>query len=489
VNYEAAFIGSVHDEAQKWLLQHYRAGRMQEDLCFALWRPSTGDRRTTALLFRIILPLEGERRLHGGASFEPTYLLRAVNIARAKGAGLAFMHNHTTIGWQAMSEMDIIAERDRIAPPARACGYPLVGLTLGTDESWSARFWRWNGQDFLRYWCDKVRIVGGGLRLTHNDRTCPPPARREELRRTIDTWGELTQADIARLRVGVVGLGSVGCMVAETLARIGIQHLVLIDGDRIESHNLDRLLYAGTEDVGMYKVDLAARHLKRSATAAGFHVDVFRDPVQVTRCYRAALDCDVLFAAVDRPLPKDLLNRLAYTHCIPVIFGGVFADRKTNGRLGQATWSVVVAQPGARCLRCDGQYTSSDVMMERDGSFDNPTYMRQNDSDRKPRNENVFPFSVNVASLMVLEMVRLVVRERWWPSAPTKLHYSYIPHTLTSAQELCQPYCSIQALSAKGDAARYAFLVDAVIPSSTDRTHTPQRLSRHRIFRCSHDSS
>ena len=468
MSYEAAFTQAVHREAQELLLRHYRTGRKQEELCFALWRPSTGEQRTTALLFRVIPPLDGERRLHGGASFEPAYLIRAVRIARAEGAGLAFMHNHFTPGWQAMSEEDVVAERDRIAPPAKACGHPLVGLTLGTDGSWSARFWCWNGRTFIRHWCDKVRVVGEGLRLTYNDQVCPPPARREELRRTIDTWGEASQGNIARLRVGVVGLGSVGCMVAEGLARIGIQHLVLVDGDRVERHNLDRLLYAGTEDVGTYKVDLAARHLRRSATAAGFRVDVFRERIQTTRCYRAALDCDVLFAAVDRPLPKELLNRIAYAHCIPVVFGGVFVDRKANRRLGQAAWSVIVAQPGARCLRCDGQYTSSDVVMERDGSLDDPTYVRRGSSDRERRNENVFPFSANVASLMVLEMVRLVVRERWWPAAPTKLHYSYIPHDLASVREDCDPHCSIRAAGVVGDATRYPFLVETDVPPSPE---------------------
>ena len=62
--------------------------------------------------------------------------------------------------------------------------------------------------------------------------------------------------------------------------------------------------------------------------------------------YDAALDCDVLFAAVDRPLPKDLLNNIAYVHCIPVVFGGIRVATKPDRTLGDATWSVVRGQSG-----------------------------------------------------------------------------------------------------------------------------------------------
>ena len=239
--------GQVHEQACDFLLDHVRRARRQEELCFALWRPGTGATRKTALIFDIIPPSPGERHLHGNASFEPTYLARAVRLACTREMGLAFMHNHLAGGWQDMSETDVIAERDRISPPARATGLPLVGLTLGTDGSWSARFWMWDGRQFNRSWCDKVRVAGRRLRITFNDHTMPAPKRRPALRRTIDTWGEARQRDIARLRLGVVGVGSVGCMVAEALARIGVEKLVLIDPDRVETHNLDRLLYAGTK--------------------------------------------------------------------------------------------------------------------------------------------------------------------------------------------------------------------------------------------------
>ena len=468
MRHETVLPEHVHQAACEHLLQHAQRGERQEDLCFALWRPSTGQHRRSAIVCDLVLPLDGERDLHGNASFDAAYLARAAKLARQQETGLAFMHNHPVPGWQDMSGPDVIAERDRISPIANATGLPLVGLTLGTDGSWSARFWQRQGSRLQCRWCDKVRVVGDRLRLTYHP-AVPRPARKEELRRTIDTWGERRQQGLARLRIGIVGVGSVGCMVAESLARIGIEQITLIDPDRIETHNLDRLLYASKKDVGTRKVALAAHHLKRSATASRFSVSPLAGGIQEEDCYKAALDCDLLFSAVDRPLPKDTLNRIAYAHCIPVISGGVYVSNKaTDGALGQAHWSVLVVGPGRRCLRCDGQYSSSDVVMEQDGSLDDPAYLvNMADGNQAPANQNVFPFSANLASLMVIEMLRLVIADEWWKFTGGKVDYQLITGRMTAESAQCKEHCSIAEKTAYGDADAYPFLVDSAKESKS----------------------
>ena len=63
-------------------------------------------------------------------------------------------------------------------------------------------------------------------------------------------------------RVAVFGLGGVGSYVVEALMRSGVGTLDLIDDDVIALSNLNRLLYATQENVGMAKTEVVATRIK-----------------------------------------------------------------------------------------------------------------------------------------------------------------------------------------------------------------------------------
>jgi tRNA A37 threonylcarbamoyladenosine dehydratase len=98
----------------------------------------------------------------------------------------------------------------------------------------------------------------------------PVPRGTDAQIRTISAWGKKKQADLARLRVGIVGAGSVGAFIAEGMARTGLEDITVIDFDGIETKNLDRLLYAKPGNVGALKAKALAEHLRECATAARF---------------------------------------------------------------------------------------------------------------------------------------------------------------------------------------------------------------------------
>ena len=465
MNSEVAFTSKVDSVASEHLLQHYHRNEHQEDLCFALWRPSTGQLRRTALIDEIILPQRSERILHGNASFEPNYLSRVAKIALKKKAGIAFMHSHPSSGWQGMSDPDVEAERDVLAYPAGATGLPLVGLTIGTDGYWSARFWERDGGKMRRHWCEKVRVVGPKTyKIYSNDNIAPPPLRKKVLKRTFDTWGSKSQNTIARLKVGIVGLGSVGCIVAEAIARIGVTQVTLIDPDKVEEHNLDRLLYGTAKDVGKLKINLAARAMRRNATAQKIRIKTLPFPIQEESAYKAALDCDILFSCVDRPIPRDVLNYIAQAHLIPVIDGGIAVETdRQRDRLFSAHWRAHIVTPCHQCLRCSRQYNSSMVVMELDGSLDDPSYISNLPPEERIDNQNVFPFSLGVAGMEVNLMLRYLLASDWWPLVRQQ-DYQFVSAETRIINEECHPNCSFRQRRAQGDVENPSYLI-RMLPS------------------------
>lgn len=452
MRYSAAFPTDVDATARKHLL---RADR-QEDLCFALWAPSTGLTRTTALIREIILPRQNERRVHGNASFSAEYFERVVAEAQRENCGIAFMHSHLGPGWQDMSQDDINAEKS-LAPRVKAVtGLPIVGLTLGTDGAWSARFWEKEGpKKYERRWCETTRVVGDRLAVTYYDRLLPVPRHRPQLATTVSAWGERSQAHLARLRVGVVGAGSVGCIVAEALARMGIVHIRLIDFDVVKVHNLDRLLHATLRDVGIAKVAVMARALRRSATASSPNIEALEHSVVEDQGFRSALDCDVLFSCVDRPWPRSTLNLAAYAHLIPVIDGGVAVRTKPGGRgLSHADMRSHVAAPGRRCLECLGQYNPGLVSTERDGYLDDPQYIAGLPDDHPiKRNENVFAFGLTAAALEVFQLLSMVIAPLGM-SNPGAQSYHFVNSRLeTESNPNCDKTCYYPSVIGWGDRA------------------------------------
>ena len=282
-----------------------------------------------------------------------------------------------------------------------------------------------------------------------DDKLAPPPARREVLKRTVDSWGSAAQNDLARLNVGIVGLGSVGCIVAEAMARIGVSKITLIDHDTIKRHNLDRLFYASERDIGALKVVLAERKIREHATSDSIQVTSLPMSVHELPAYKAAIDCDVLFCCVDRPAGRDVLNHIAYAHLVPVVDGGVDVQ-PLNERFHSAHWKAHLIVPGRQCLRCNGQYNTSLVTSELDGSLDDPTYIANLPPEERDRNQNVFPFALSVAAMEVNLMLRYLLFQGWWPPLKDQ-DYQFVTEEIRLSTGHCHPGCFFPARQSKGD--------------------------------------
>lgn len=455
----------IKEEDDLLLRAHLIRADKQEDLCFATYRTSTGANRTTAIISCVILPEDGERNIHGNVSFLPSYLERALQIAHDQNEGLALMHSHLNNGWQDMSPDDMIAEH-RIAPAVfGACSLPLIGLTIGKDGAWSARYWLKDAVErrkYHRHWCETVRVLGKKLSITFNDQLIPPSFDAGSQLRTISAWGQTTQEDLSRLRVGIVGLGSVGSIVAEILARTGIAHFTLIDFDAVEEKNLDRLTNIYRSDIGRAKVSAIADAIRRSATAPATIVRTSEFSICEEIGFKQSLDCDVLFSCVDRPWPRQVLNFIAYAHLIPVIDGGILVrTNRFNTNIAGADWKAQTVGHQRPCLECLGQYQAEHAALEMDGKLDDPAYITGIDPSRfLDAHENVFCFSNHLASMEVLQLLNLVLAPAGMADVGQQMHHFVIGTLDVDRTKTCHPSCFFQSIDGKGDSVGITVYTD-----------------------------
>jgi hypothetical protein len=367
------------------------------------------------------------------------------------------LHTHPLgAGWQGVSTDDLHYEKDVLSREVFGItGFPFVGVTLAVDRTWSARLYLkpTKGKTTLA-WCNAVRVVGKRLRVHFNPRLKPAPQPREEQLRSRSVWGEQRQADIMRLRVGVIGAGSVGSGVAEILSRIGVGELYVMDYDFVKKHNLDRLLHATQRDAKRRakKAKLVCKCVTESATTRDFKCTPYdKTSIVEEEGYRLALDCDVLFSCVDRPWPRQVLNHIAYTCLVPVVDGGVSFKLGDDHRLIHGMFRAQTVGPERACMNCLGVYDPGLIQQDREGSLEDPEYIEQlRKVGREPQRQNIMPFSLGLASLETIQFVELVTglaRKGDLGQQPYDYHTGEILPTFMS----CHPECEYLGMIAYGD--------------------------------------
>ncbi|MFI5451360.1 ThiF family adenylyltransferase [Pedobacter sp. UC225_61] len=469
-----SYTVGISESDNKLLQSHLIRSDGQEDLCFALYNIAESKNNTIACIAEVILPGKGDRNVHGNVSFNSQFLDRVSEMAVSKKCGICFMHSHPSNGWQGMSEDDIKAEQ-MLAPRVKAAtGLPLLGMTTSQDGLWSARFWiKEAPKTYNKYFCSKVKVVGKGLNISFYDKLSPKVIFGEEFTRTISSWGELKQAAIARLKIGIIGLGSVGSIIAESLIRTGVQEISLIDFDKVERKNLDRLQGIGPESIGKLKVDEIKKYLKRISSDRPTHVHAIPYSVMEKEGLLEALDCDILFCCVDRPWPRFVIDRISFANLIPVIDGGIDAEiNSKHTNLNQARWKAHAIAPGRVCMQCLGQYAPEDVALEMSGMLEDQHYIKGLPKEHFINGgENVFAFSLGVASMEMHQFLSMVLMPKGQYYGPKEYDFnsgnidSDFPFT-------CKIDCDNKNIIALGDKINHGLIA----------VHEVARLSRESVL-------
>ena len=297
------------------------------------------------------------------AVLAPDYVASLGKLAARDRRSLIFVHSHPGSDPPHFSRIDDQGEaRLESFLAVRAPG-TVHGAVVVSSGGWSARRL---GTTI------PMRIVSVGSQLqTLFDGESVGDAASLVFDRQVRALGAAGQKRLQSLCVGIVGLGGTGSIAAEQLAHLGVRNFVLLDPDRLETTNLNRVVGAVAADVGRSKTDVAADLIGRIAPAAEVQQvlgDVTRTPV--ARQLRGA---DFIFSCTDSHGSRAVIQQIAYQYLIPCVdMGSVIAasDGQIRGVHGRAQ----ALAPGLPCFTCcellDAEEVRRDMMNDQERSRD-----------------------------------------------------------------------------------------------------------------------
>ncbi len=153
--------------------------------------------------------------------------------------------------------------------------------------------------------------------------------------------GEAGQRRLADAHVVIVGLGALGSVNADLLARAGIGHLRLVDRDIVEETNLQRQTLYTEDDVDRPKVEAAASRLR--AVNGDIRIEGLAKDVHAATVADVLRGSGLIIDGTDNLETRYLLNEAALDAHIPFVYGGA---------VGTSGMVFALRPPETACFRC-----------------------------------------------------------------------------------------------------------------------------------------
>ena len=133
-------------------------------------------------------------------------------------------------------------------------------------------------------------------------------------------WGDDFQKILERSSVFIAGVGGLGCIVAEVLARAGVGHIHICDNVTIDEPDLNRQTFYTEADIGKKKVDVAKKRILEINSSISVSAHDYRIEANCPFDYSGSHVIDCLDNFSSRTILFNLLKENTY-----YIHGGIDA--------------------------------------------------------------------------------------------------------------------------------------------------------------------
>ena len=353
------------------------------------------------------------------AKLQPLYYRCAI-----ENLVLGFVHNHPSgPGWFSATDDKNEEQMVRRLGAINEPNSELVALLLHNDR-WYARL-RSGLMPETAVDARHVAVLSDRVEIHMRDQS--HSTDDEILARQESAFGKPFTAKMGSLRFCVVGAGGTGSPTATLLARAGAGEIIIIDGDKLEATNLNRVRGATVADVGKNKAAVLAGFINRMGLRSRAHA--VEGYLQEPEALDAMSTADVVFACTDNESSRDIVNLAIHYHAQVLIDSGLGGriDNDENGpflRMHNGRVNVLLPEYG-RCLYCHGVITPDQVKYEeavrRDPELKKLSadelweqhYLRNSGGEQSP---GVGPFTSATADFAVMSLFDLIKPFRRLPS-------------------------------------------------------------------------
>ena len=133
----------------------------------------------------------------------------------------------------------------------------------------------------------------------------------------LNEFSEKNLLKLSKIKVGVVGIGGIGCPLTQYLVNSGIKELKIADGDVVEKSNLNRQILFNFNDIGKKKVDIAKEKLQLINPYC--KINVIDEKIN-TKNLKSLSDCSIIVDATDDWKTSKLLNEYCVNNCINFLY-------------------------------------------------------------------------------------------------------------------------------------------------------------------------
>ncbi|MET3873930.1 ThiF family adenylyltransferase [Puniceicoccus vermicola] len=291
-------------------------------------------------------------------SWSGEYLETAIDQAEQESLSILLVHSHPG-GFLSFSDTDDDSDCSVIPCLHQAIEVPHGSAIMVGNGAMRARFYQ---PSMEKQEVSLVSVIGDDIAYWWGDKL----HSNSSLERPVAFTSQMT-VELSRLSVAVVGVSGIGSVVAEQLARLGFGEIVLIDFDRVEFKNLNRILNSTVNDAEQerLKVDMFAESIV-SHRGCGV-VEAVSESILTREAVLRVSKCDVLFSCVDSLEARQVCDLIASRFLMPLFDAGVtIPTRKTQSSyaIGDVCGRIDYVKPGGATLSDREVYTPESLRTE-----------------------------------------------------------------------------------------------------------------------------